>query len=386
MKPVILTDENIPWLEHYLGGCATIRKSGGRDIGPAQLRDVDALLVRSVTRVDEQLLRDSPVRFVGSATSGVDHIDRRYLQQQKIHFCYAPGSNANSVVEYVLAAIAAVDDKLERLMAGGRVGIIGYGVIGKRMGQRLQDLGIDYCAYDPWLDADKLSHAAPLEAILDCDVISLHAELTREQPWPSFHLLGTDELCALRADALLINASRGAVVDNAALLALMEQGKFGAQVILDVWEGEPCISEPLLRRVALASPHIAGYSLDGKILATRMLCESLAEYFQLPALNSDSPVADAAPAALVAAVNGAALVRCLLQQCYDIGVDDALLREATLGASPARAAVAFDQLRKTYRERRELYGTRVCGQLTDTRDLQLLKALGCSLDSNGSST
>jgi erythronate-4-phosphate dehydrogenase len=199
-------------------------------------------------------------------------------------------------------------------------------------------------------------------------------------------LLGTDELCALRADALLINASRGAVVDNAALLALMEQGKFGAQVILDVWEGEPCISEPLLRRVALASPHIAGYSLDGKILATRMLCESLAEYFQLPALNSDSPVADAAPAALVAAVNGAALVRCLLQQRYDISEDDALLREATLGPSPARAAVAFDQLRKTYRERRELYGTRVCGQLTDTRDLQLVKALGCSFDSNGLST
>ena len=386
MKPVILADENIPWLEHYLGGCATIRESGGRDIGPGQLRDVDALLVRSVTRVDEQLLRDSPVRFVGSATSGVDHIDRSYLRQRQIHFCYAPASNANSVVEYVLAAIAAVDDKLERLMAGGRVGIIGYGVIGKRLAQRLQDLGIGYCAYDPWLDADKLSHAAPLEAILDCDVVTLHAELTREQPWPSFHLLGTAELCHLRADALLINASRGPVVDNAALLSLMEQEKFRAQVVLDVWEGEPSISEPLLRRVALASPHIAGYSLDGKILATRMLCESLVGHFQLPALNCDSPVADAAPAALASAGSGAALVRCLLQQRYDISVDDALLRGATLGVSPERAAVAFDHLRKTYRERRELYGTRVDGQLTDRRDLSILDALGCSFRSSGQST
>jgi len=199
-------------------------------------------------------------------------------------------------------------------------------------------------------------------------------------------LLGTDELCHLRADALLINASRGAVVDNAALLSLIEQGKFGAQVVLDVWEGEPFISEPLLRRVAMASPHIAGYSLDGKILAARMLCDSLAGYFQLPALNSDSPVADAAPAELATAVSGAALVRCLLQQRYDIAVDDALLREATLGVLPERAAVAFDHLRKTYRERRELYGTQARGQLTDTRDLQLLKALGCSLGSNGSST
>lgn len=377
MKPVVLVDENIPWVEHYLGSSATIRKSGGRDIRPELLVDVDALLVRSVTPVNEALLQDSAVRFVGSATSGVDHIDRSYLQQRGIPFCYAPGSNANSVVEYVLAAIAAVDDMLERLLAGGRVGIIGYGVIGKRMAQRLQALSIDYCVYDPWLTAEEIPHATSLEHILACDVVSLHPELTRKQPWPSFHLLGAEELSFVRADALLINASRGAVVDNAALLDLIEQGKFQARLVLDVWEGEPSISEALLRHVSLGSPHIAGYSLDGKILATRMLCEGLVQSLGLPALASNAPVDAPAPASLASACTGAPLIRQLLQQRYDIGVDDNMLRQATLGASPDDAARAFDHLRKTYRARRELFGSSIGGQPPEARDQSILTALGC---------
>ncbi len=152
MSLTILADENIPAVEHYLGALGRVQRVNGRTLERAQLQDVDILLVRSVTRVDEALLAGCPVKFVGTATSGFDHIDRRLSGAHGIAFAYAPGSNANSVVEYVLAAIAAVGDKLEQLLAGGVVGIVGYGAIGKAVAARLAALGIRYRIYDPWLD------------------------------------------------------------------------------------------------------------------------------------------------------------------------------------------------------------------------------------------
>jgi erythronate-4-phosphate dehydrogenase len=145
----ILADENIPAVEYYFGADTAVRRIGGRVLQRSHLQGVDILLVRSVTQVNEALLHDTSVKFVGTATSGVDHIDQDYLRQRGIGFAHAPGSNANSVVEYVLAAIAAVSDKLEQLLTGGTVGIVGYGVIGSAMAARLGALGIPYQVYDP---------------------------------------------------------------------------------------------------------------------------------------------------------------------------------------------------------------------------------------------
>ncbi|HEY6132122.1 MAG TPA: 4-phosphoerythronate dehydrogenase, partial [Halioglobus sp.] len=270
----ILVDENIPAAEHFLGAVGQVRYVNGRMIERSQLQSVDVLLVRSVTRVDEALLSGSPVKFVGTATSGIDHIDRDYLQRRGIAFAHAPGANANSVVEYVLAAIATVGDKLEQLLAGGVAGIVGYGNIGKAVAARLAALNIRYLVYDPWLDQDAVPCAAELNQILDCDLVSLHPELTAAQPWPSHHLLGASELRRLRPDTLLINASRGQVIDNSALLARLEAGR-GPLTVLDVWAGEPNISWDLLQRVTLGTAHIAGYSLDGKLRATRMLSDAV---------------------------------------------------------------------------------------------------------------
>ncbi len=225
MSLTILADENIPAVEYYLGGIGRVKRVNGRTLQRAQLESVDVLLVRSVTRVDAALLDGCAVKFVGTATSGFDHIDREYLDERGIAFAYAPGSNANSVVEYVLAAIAAVGDKLEQLLAGGVVGIVGYGFIGKAMAARLAAMGIRHRIYDPWLDPDSIPHAADLDAVLDCDVVTLHPQLVRQQPWPSYHLLGVAQLQRLRPDALLINASRGSVVDNAALLEQLDSGQ-----------------------------------------------------------------------------------------------------------------------------------------------------------------
>ena len=374
MSLKILVDENIPAVEDYLGRVGRIQRVKGRTLEAAQLRDVDVLLVRSVTRVDEALLADSPVKFVGTATSGLDHIDRDYLRRRGIAFAHAPGANANSVVEYVLAAIAAVGEKLEHLLAGGSVGVVGYGHIGKAVAARLKALGIDHCIYDPWLDRDGIPNAAGLKQVLDCNVVTLHPELTTEQPWPSFHLLGACELQRLRADALLINASRGAVVDNAALLAQLEAGR-GPVSVLDVWEGEPEVSPALLARVRLGTAHIAGYSHDGKLLATRMLSDAVIAAFRLPILPAEHSKFELPALAVSDTWSSAALVRHLVQARYDIGRDDALLRQAVAEPTPGRGE-RFDLLRKSYRERRELAGARVRGA-AQPGHIALIRALGC---------
>ena len=376
VKLNLLVDENIPAAEHYLGTPGNVRRVSGRKLQRAQLAGVDVLLVRSVTRVDKNLLDGTAVKFVGSATSGIDHIDRDYLARSGIGFAHAPGANANAVVEYVLAAVASSGDALEGLLAGGTVGIAGYGFVGKAMAARLRALGIDYRVYDPWLDPKTISHPASLAQILDCDVVTLHPELTRERPWPSVHLLGAAELRQLRPGSLLINASRGPVVDNAALLTLLQSGR-GPVTVLDVWEGEPAINAALLEQVTLGTPHIAGYSLDGKILATRMLCEALAAQMALPQPPGDSPAGAAPDLVVPNALSGAALVRYLLHARYDISRDDAMLRCATRGRTPASAGEGFDRLRKEYRERRELLGCTVRGEFSSPQDVALVRGLGC---------
>ncbi len=377
MKPLVVVDENIPGVHELLGDIATIRTVAGREIDAGALAGAEALLVRSVTRVNAALVSVSRLRFVGSATSGTDHIDLECLRDSGIPFAHAPGSNANSVVEYVLAAIAAVPGKLEQLLAGGRVGIVGFGIIGKMMATRLQGLGIECCAYDPWLDPSAIDNPADLAEVLSSDVVTVHAELTRRQPWPSHHLIGASELSRLEPDALLINASRGAVVDNPALLHSLKKGEPHAGIVLDVWEGEPKIDRDLLRRVVLGTPHIAGYSYDGKLLATRMLCEKLAQ-----TLGRDLPTTPplyAAPLPLASTYDDAQLIRQALESVYDIRADDQALRSATLDSSPTDAAAAFDRLRKEYPRRRELFGTTVTGEGFSKGQLGLLGALGCDV-------
>jgi erythronate-4-phosphate dehydrogenase len=370
----ILADENIPGLEALFGDDVEITRCPGRAITAQDLVSVDAVFVRSVTRVNRQLLEGGHVRFVGTATSGRDHIDLNYLAQQGIGFCHAPGSNANSVVEYVLAAIAAVDDYLERLFSGGSVGIVGYGHIGKLLAARLEALGISYRVYDPWLEWEEVKHAVEFPDILQCDVISLHCELTEQQPWPSQHLIGASELRSLRPDSLLINASRGPVIDNLSLRRFLSE-RDSRKVVLDVWESEPDINYQLLEAVTIGSAHIAGYSYDGKLLATRMLAESVAEQFGVDVSLDTGDQSQIVT--LPDPQSGTDLVRQLLQASYDIVYDDALLRGAVIGAGAVEVRDNFDQLRKHYRVRRELFGSQVKTAALSDADKQLLAALGC---------
>tara|TARA_R110000823_G_scaffold130015_21_gene258146 strand:+ start:3298 stop:4443 length:1146 start_codon:yes stop_codon:yes gene_type:complete len=373
---LVLADENIPQVEATLGPTFRVQRFRGRELSAERVAEADALLVRSVTPVHAGLLERSSVRFVGTATSGLEHIDRDYLSSRGVGFAHAPGANANSVVEYVLAAIAHCDGMLERLLDDGRVGVVGYGHIGRALVSRLHALGIASCVYDPWLPRESVPNAADFATVLGCDVISLHCELTHRKPWPSRHLIHLAELEAIAPQSLLINASRGSVVDNAALLRHLRRRQ-GPAVVLDVWEGEPDINAALLDYVSLGTAHIAGYSYDGKLRATQMLCAALAAHMRCM-LPGNIAVAPATNVLWVRpGLAGAQLLRFLLTARYDIAADDALLRQAVAPNAMAPAPQGFDRLRREYPERRELAGSTVSGVDLDAEAVALVEAMGC---------
>lgn len=372
----IVADRNIPGLEAYFGDLGDVMQLDGRAIDRASLADADVLLVRSVTRVDAQLLRDTPVRFVGSATSGHDHIARQELAQADIAFAHAHGSNAQSVVEYVLAALCHHRAALEQLLAGAPQGVIGYGRVGRRLVECLEALQIPCRVSDPWLPDEPMAQAS-LEAVLDCPVISVHSELTREDPWPSYHLLGAQQLSALNPGTLLINASRGPVIDNAALrdrLALRSD----IDVVLDVWEGEPAIDLSLMALCSLGTPHIAGYSVDAKLAATAMLRQALGKH-----LGRNLPVPAhpaSAPAPTIELEDGqstAETLTRLLRARYLIEKDDRRLRDRLAQGADSERGQIFDQLRRDYPARREVAGATVRYRGRDERIQRLLDVLVC---------
>lgn len=354
----IVADANIPRAEEAFGRLGRVRLLPGQAIRPEALAGADVLLVRSVTRVDAALLDGSPVRFVGSATIGTDHVDLGYLAERGIPFAHAPGSNAVSVVEYVLAAILAVHAERGERLAGKTVGVVGCGHIGGRLAQRLPALGLRVLKTDPPLAEAGGAGFVPLERVLaEADIVTLHTPLTRTGPHPTYHLVGAAQLAAMRPDALLVNAARGAVVDNAALCEALEAGRIGGAV-LDVWEGEPEPDPALLALVDIATPHIAGYSFDGKINGTAMLHEALTGWLGVePAWDAEAALAPAPSERLRLErpqpdLDQTAWLDALVRQAYDVRADDARMR-ALLGLPPAQRGAYFHHLRKTYPRRRD---------------------------------
>ena len=349
----IVADENIPCVQQAFSSLGEVSLLSGRDMQAGQVRDADILLVRSVTRVDAALLEGSAVRFVGSATIGFDHVDRGYLQQRGIGFATAPGSNATSAAEYVVSALMVLSEQQGFELAGKTVGIIGCGNVGSRVQQKLSVLGMQCRVNDPPLQAGGgQDDFVSLDEVLQADIVTVHVPLTKAGRHPTFHLVNEALLQRLKPGAIFINTSRGAVADNRALEALLAS-RDDLSVVLDVWEDEPSISTPLLRQVDLGTPHIAGYSHDGKLRGTDMIYRAACEYFSQPV---SWQVADELQR--VAAIDlrsrqaGNALVSAIVLGAYDVRQDDARLR-ATLSLSAAERASAFDRLRKDYPVRRE---------------------------------
>lgn len=320
----IVADENIAYAQHFFAGIGELILLQGRAISRSDVQNADILLVRSVTPVNRELLEGSAVRFVGSCTIGTDHIDTQWLSENNIHFSYAPGCNAQAVVEYVLAALRA----LEVDCSVNKVGIVGCGNVGGRLLRYLQSIGADVVGCDPFL-VDSDLPLVNFETILTCDVICLHTPLTKFGAYPTYHLFDESVINALKPGTVLLNAGRGAVIDNSALLQRIENSG-DLNVVLDVWENEPAINGDLLAHVAIGTPHIAGYSTEGKLRGTEMVYEALCNV--LGCNQTATPI-----------ILGGDVIP------YEIFVDDAALREQY----PIDGALAFDRLRKHYKPRRE---------------------------------
>ena len=353
----LLIDENIPGAASAFGCFGTVRVQPGRAIRREALADVAALLVRSVTRVDRALLAGTPVRFVASATAGIDHVDTRALAELGIAFAHAPGSNADSVVDYVLAVLALAFPPPAGL-DGRCVGIVGCGQVGGRLLGRLRALGVPCRVHDPLLGAAAPPEQAPLAEVLAADVVTLHVPLTSAGEHATRHMIDARELAALREDALLINAARGAVVHNAALRdALLARPHLRA--VLDVWENEPLPERALLARVLLGTAHIAGYAWDGKLRGARQVFDALAAFSGSgDGALAGRAVLDAAPAGELLTADCGSWQQAVLA-CYDPRRDDAGLRAAALAVDAAARGAAFDRLRRDYPQRREFSAWRI---------------------------
>lgn len=375
----IVADENIPCVEQAFASLGEVSLVHGRKLQPAHVRDADILLVRSVTRVDETLLADSPVRFVGSATIGFDHVDLDYLSRCDIGFARAPGSNATSAAEYVVSAIMVLSEQLDFDPADKTVGIIGHGNVGSRVRARLEALGMRCMVNDPPLQAQGgQDDFVDLPDVLRADIITVHVPYTRDGRWPTHHLVNAGLLEQLRPNVIVLNTSRGAVADNPAMETWLAAHR-SATAVLDVWEGEPSISLSLMDRVALATPHIAGYSLDGKLRGTDMIYRAACDFFGKTASWTAADAVPVSPALNISCDQGRlAAVRAAVLATYDIRTDDAALRAIKLLDKDAQAA-RFDQLRKEYPVRREFSEIKLVMETDDAELRRMLGALGFKL-------
>lgn len=374
---LIVADENIPLLDEFFAGFGRIRRLPGRAIGAADVRDADLLLVRSVTQVDRALLEGSKVRFVGTCTIGTDHLDLDYFAEAGIAWSSAPGCNARGVVDYVLGSILALAEREGADPATRVYGVVGAGQVGGRLVDVLQALGWQVLVCDPPRQAAEGGAFVDLQRIIEaCDVISLHTPLDAS----TRHLFDARRLAALQPGTWLINASRGAVVDNAALRELLPVRR-DLQAVLDVWGGEPQVDVELAALCQLATPHIAGYSLDGKLRGTAQIYQaccrvlgvaeqvSLADLLPPPWLGELCIDASAEPGWLLTS---------LCRAVYDPRRDDADFRRSLVGEAATRRA-AFDHLRKHYPMRREIDGLRVRLLGEAPQLARLVQALGATL-------
>lgn len=367
----IVADENMPYAQTLFGQLGDVSLVSGRHLNSSLLADADALIVRSVTKVNQELLTGSKVIFVGSATAGTDHIDHKWLKQQGISFSASPGCNAIAVVEYVLSALLMLAERDRFELKNKTVGIIGVGNVGSRLNARLKTLGINTLLCDPpRANIDRSETFWPLDKLVrDADILTFHTPLYGDGQDKTYHLVDVDLLSALPDNRILINASRGAVIDNLALLNALKLGK-KISTILDVWEPEPELLLPLLELVDIGTPHIAGYSLEGKIRGTTQIYQSFSQYIGQPKnveLSTLLPKAEFNKIELNGELNQSKLKR-LIHLVYDVRSDDSSLRGI------AAQSGGFDRLRKEYIERREWSSLTVeC----DNADSQaLLQSLG----------
>jgi len=365
---LIAVDEDIPFAAEAFARFGEVLPLPARQFTPAALRDADALIVRSITGVNAALLDGTRVRFVGTATAGVDHIDLAYLRANDIAFADALGANANAVAEYIVAALLHLRATRGLNLGQSALGIVGCGHVGRRVARYAAALGLRCVINDPPLGRATCEPLyRPLEDVLACDIVTVHVPLERTGSDATFHLVCDALISTMKPGAILINTSRGAVADSAALKRALDVESLSG-LILDVFESEPGIDVDLAARCILATPHIAGHSLDAKIAAVGQLTNALAAHIGSSAIWPGPEVTAADPVhcdSLNAAV----------QAAFDIRATDRRLRD-TFSLPPPDRAAAFDAMRAGWPARREFHIRPIVLETGDSYEMETARTLG----------
>jgi erythronate-4-phosphate dehydrogenase len=361
----IVADENIPQVAEAFSDLGEVELLPGRKIERRHLLECQCLLVRTVTQIDAGLLHGTAVEFVGTATIGTDHVDQNYLQNNHIAFSNAAGCNAEAASEYVISGLFALSERKGFDPFQLKAGIIGCGNVGSRVLQKLQTLGIETLINDPPLEASKVSDSiyqssltpfmqfVDLDTILsECNFITLHVPLTKDGGHPTWHLFDKTRLRQLTNECILVNAARGPVIDNSALLELLDQ-RTDLTIFLDTWENEPDISRKLLQKVDLATPHIAGYSVEGRLRGTQMILDAACRHFSASSnwlMSNELP--EIIPLPIEPQPVRLKFWQQLFVQHHDIWQDHLALTHSTI-MTDVEFARHFDSLRKVYPNRFE---------------------------------
>ncbi len=367
----IIADQQISYVAQAFSELAEVTLCNGREITAESIHEADVLLVRSVTPIDANLLEGSQVKFVASATSGQNHIDSDYLQRNNIGFADAKGSNARSVAEYVLSSLFVLADQHDFKLKEKTVGVIGCGEVGSRVVELLETMGVQTIMNDPPLkdapgndihenNVSTGEQYCDLQEVLLADIITLHVPLTEDGSYPTQQMVNSGFLDKLNDDVILLNTSRGSVIDEVALRAHIES-HHNMKVVLDVWENEPDIDTDLLTHTSIGTPHIAGYSIDAKLRATEMIFRSMCEFFKLNAVwqaaielpNDNMPELN-----MNVDVDDEDAIQMAILTSYDVRGDSAALR-CLPEINIEQRGRFFDELRENYPVRREFTATAI---------------------------
>lgn len=375
----LIVDENIALAADIFNQFGDVKLVSGRYITNSLLKDIDILIVRSITNVDEELLKNTPVKFVGTATIGTDHIDLDYLKKNNIIFADAKGCNAFSVAEYVVAALLNFSAKFDFLLKDKSIGIVGVGNVGSKVATFAETLGMHVLLNDPPLqrNGDKRNFVE-LDEILKCDIVTLHVPLNPNGVDKTHHLFDKKILSRLKNDTILINSSRGAVINNLDLYDSIE--KKNLKVVLDVWENEPEINVELLNKVLIGTPHIAGYSYEGKVNGTKMIYDSLCKFLEAEKSFSFELETPQNSIKQFDEFNKHEIgLNDLISNIYSIQDDDNRMRKIIVMNKNERIK-DFDLQRKNYPKRREFNNYTIPANKLSSQIRKILTALRFNLE------
>ena len=381
----LVVDENIPFAREAFSHLGSVTVLPAQEMTPATLQKAQTLITRSNITVNADLLTNTDVQFVGTATTGVDHVDQRYLAERRIGFAAALGCNANSVAEYVLTALLTTAHQRGISLTGKTIGVIGVGRIGSLVADKVRALGMEPILNDPPLARETGNpHYQPITEALQADVVTLHVPLTVDGPDPTLHLIGEKELSRMAPSAVLVNAARGEVVDTNALLQALTRRTIGGAV-LDVWEGEPSIRWELFSQALIGTPHIAGHSYDGKVKGTVMMYQACCRFWgieptwtpptTLPSTANLAPERPPQPEFHATDKDLQTLAHDVTTTLYDLAGDHQRMKHVLTLPETMRPR-AFQRLRRDYPPRREFANTPVVIKGSRNHVLHQLNALG----------